>query len=193
VVLETGKVRGVADDDAGLVKRARRGDVGAYERLVERHQHVAFRVAYVLCGNAADAEEAAQDGFVKAYAALGRFRPGAPLRPWLLTIVANEARSRARAAGRRERLSRRAAGQLRDTSGAPSAEALALGSERDAELRDALATLDDRDREVIWLRYFTDLTEAEMAATLDCRPGTIKSRLSRALSKLRTTLEDTDA
>ena len=67
------------------------------------YQGIAFRTAYLLSGNAADAEEAAQDGFVKAYRALGRFRRGAPLRPWLLRIVANEARNRRRSAGRRER------------------------------------------------------------------------------------------
>ena len=61
------------------------------------YQGIAFRTAYLLAGSAADAEEAAQDGFVKAYRALGRFRIGAPFRPWLLKIVANEARNRRRA------------------------------------------------------------------------------------------------
>jgi hypothetical protein len=63
-------------EDEELVERARVGDVDAYEALVRRYQDVAFRTAYVICGNAADAEEAAQDGFLKAYRALGRFRAG---------------------------------------------------------------------------------------------------------------------
>src|ERR671937_2331374 len=91
-----------------LVERARGGDGAAYAALVRDHEETAFRIAYVICGNAADAEEAAQEAFVKAYKALGRFRAGEPLRPWLLAIVANEARNRRRAAGRRTALAARA-------------------------------------------------------------------------------------
>ena len=96
-------------DDAELVERARRGDLRAWETIVRSYKGIAFRTAYLLSGSAADAEEAAQDGFVKAYRALGRFRRGAPLKPWLLRIVANEARNRRRSAGRREQLALRAA------------------------------------------------------------------------------------
>jgi RNA polymerase sigma-70 factor (ECF subfamily) len=179
-------------DDAELVLRARDGDAAAYERLVERHSAVAFRVAYGLTRSAADAEEAAQDGFLKAHRALGRFRPGSPWRPWLLRIVANEARNRRRAAGRRTRLELRAAEAAPPGTGAPPSDSVVLMAERDATLRAALATLAEPDREVLYLRYFLDLPEAEMAAVLDCRPGTVKSRLSRSLARLRTALEDGD-
>ena len=101
-----------------LVERAREGDGHAYAALVRDHEEIAFRIAYVICGSAADAEEAAQEAFVKAYNALGRFRLGEPLRPWLLAIVANEARNRRRSAGRRAALALRAAGEER-----PAAEA----------------------------------------------------------------------
>jgi len=90
--------------DTDLIARARSGDDHAFGMLVARHQTVAFRTAYVICGEAADAEDAAQEAFIKARAAIGRFRPEAPFRPWLLTIVANEARNRRRAAGRRRAL-----------------------------------------------------------------------------------------
>jgi RNA polymerase sigma factor (sigma-70 family) len=180
-----------SDDDAALVERARAGDAAAFARIVERHQATAFRVAWVLCGNAADAEEATQDAFVKAHRALGRFRTGAPLRPWLLTIAANEARNRRRASGRREHLALRAAGELPPTA-APSSETTALEADRDAELRAAIGRLAEPDREVLWLRYFADLSETETAAALDCRRGTVKSRTSRALARLRTELEGDD-
>src|SRR5438093_1148669 len=85
-------------DESDLIQRAKRGDKHAYEELVHAYQGIAFRTAYVIAGNGADAEEAAQDGFVKAWRALGRFRAGAPFRPWLLRIVANEARNRPRSA-----------------------------------------------------------------------------------------------
>ena len=93
------------------------------------YQGIAFRTAYLLAGNAADAEEAAQDGFVKAQRALGRFRRGAPLKPWLLRIVANEARNRRRSAGRRERLVLRAIDETRPGDAVPSPEAALLARE----------------------------------------------------------------
>ena len=174
--------------ESELVERARRGDVAAYERLVRDHQEIVFRTAYVITRNAADAEEAAQDAFVKAFAALGRFRPGAPLRPWLLAIAANEARNRRRAAGRRAHLAVRAAGEAGPGGAAPSPEAALLDSERRAELMAALDALGERDRDVIACRHLLDLSEEETAAALGCRRGTVKSRLSRALERLRTQL-----
>src|SRR5688500_13209149 len=83
-----------------LVALARDGDSDAYADLVRSHQQIAFRTAMLITRNAADAEDAAQEAFVKAWRALPRFRAGEPVRPWLLTIVANEARNRRRAAGR---------------------------------------------------------------------------------------------
>jgi len=94
------------------VARARRGDAVAYEALVRAHQDIAFRTACLFAGSAADAEEAAQEAFVKAWRALPRFRPEAPFRPWLLAIVANEARNRVRNRRRREGLAERAAADL---------------------------------------------------------------------------------
>ena len=83
-----------------MIGRARTGDVAAYEMLVRRYQDVAMRTAYLVAPEA-DAADAVQDAFLKAYAALSRFRDGAPLRPWLLRIVANEARNRRRSNGGR--------------------------------------------------------------------------------------------
>jgi RNA polymerase sigma-70 factor, ECF subfamily len=174
-----------------LVERARGGDGTAYATLVRDHEETAFRIAYVICGNAADAEEAAQDAFVKAYRALGRFRSGEPFRPWVLAIVANEARNRRRSAGRRAALVLRAAGEGRPSGeAAPSPEAALLAGERRAALLAALNGLDERDRTVIACRYLLDLSEAETAATLGVRPGTVKSRLSRALERLRKEVGD---
>ncbi len=147
----------------------------------------------MITGSAADAEEAAQDGFVKAHRALRRFREGAPFRPWLLTIVANEARNRVRSAGRRERLALRVAEERRLGGAVPSPEAALLGSEQREELLAAVAELGEPDRQVIACRYFLELTEEETAAALGCRRGTVKSRLSRALARLRERMEAGDA
>jgi RNA polymerase sigma-70 factor, ECF subfamily len=175
-------VVGRPQDESELVARARRGDADAYEELVHAYQGIALRTAYLLAGNAADAEEAAQDAFVKAWRALGRFRPGEPLRPWLLTIVANEARNRRRSAGRREALALRSvAGDREDRS----AEAQVIAGESRATLLAALSRLRPDDRLVLGCRFLLELTEAETAAALGVRPGTVKSRTSRALTRLR--------
>src|SRR5467141_1281381 len=115
--------------DGELFTRAQRGDQAAYEEIVRRYQEVAFRTAYVVTGSAADAEDAAQEGFVKAYRALATFRTGAEPRPSLLRIVANEARNRARSAGRRHQLELRMAERFRPGGAAPSPEAAALAAE----------------------------------------------------------------
>jgi RNA polymerase sigma factor (sigma-70 family) len=176
--------RPLDDTESGLVERARRGDVRAYEELVRRYQDVAFRLAYTILGSAEEAEDAAQEGFVRAYHALDRFRRGAPLRPWLLTIVANVARSRRATTARRSTLTLQAAATTSDDS-AQSPEAVALIAEQRRELLGAVHALRDDDQRVIAYRYFLDLSEAEMAAVLGCARGTVKSRLSRALGRLR--------
>jgi RNA polymerase sigma-70 factor (ECF subfamily) len=176
-------------DESDLVRRSQRGDEEAYEELVRMHQGIAFRTAYVFTGVAEDAQEAAQDAFVKAYRALGRFRAGAPFRPWLLKIVANEARNRRRAAGRREGLALRAAASAGAEDAAPSPESALLSAERREELLTALNHLRSEDREVIACRYFLDLSEEDTAAALGWKRGTVKSRLSRALDRLRAELE----
>jgi RNA polymerase sigma factor (sigma-70 family) len=152
---------------------------------VRAHQDIAFRVACLAGGSAAEAEEAAQEGFVKAWRALPRFRAGAPFRPWLLAIVANEARNRRRAAGRRAGLALRAAEVADRDPGVPSPEAQLLATARRDALLAALAELDERDRSVLTCRYLLELSEEETAAALGCRRGTVKSRTSRALARLR--------
>jgi len=174
--------------EAELVDRAKRGEVDAYENLVRLHQTIAFRTAWVITRSHADAEEAAQDGFVKAHAALGRFREGAPFRPWLLAIVANEARTRVRSAGRRGKLVLRVAEERRPDDAVPSPEAALLDSERRNELLAAVERLPDQSRDAIACRYLLELSEDETAAALGCARGTVKSRVSRALERLRAEL-----
>jgi RNA polymerase sigma factor (sigma-70 family) len=173
-------------DDAVLVARARAGDTEAFGLLVGRHQRAALRTAFAVGGSESEAEDVTQEAFVKAFRALPRFREDLPLRPWLMQIVANEARNRRRSRGRRERLAVRAAAMGGHQPS--SAEDLAIGAVNAAALRTALARLDDRDRTVIAFRYFAGLSEAETAAALDVPPGTVKSRLSRALGRLRAEL-----
>src|SRR5262249_30728248 len=161
--------------EAELIARAKRGDAAAYEELVRVHQAIAIRTAWLVTGNGADAEEAAQDGFVKAYRALGRFRAGAPFRPWLLRIVANEARNRRRAAGRREALALRASGEVASGDAAPSPEAALLGAEQREELLAAVNRLDEHHRLALAGRSFLQPSQAQTAAPLGCPRATLQS------------------
>jgi RNA polymerase sigma factor (sigma-70 family) len=176
------------DDD--LIRRARDGDIGAYEDLVRRYQAVAVRVASVVAGPA-DAEDAVQEAFVRAYGALGRFRVGEPFRPWVLRIVVNQSRNRRRSASRREQLALRVAVRPSGDA-APSPEGAAIAGDERRTLLDALDRLPDRERLVIACRYLAELSESETAAALGVPAGTVKSRLARGLAKLRAALESPD-
>ena len=174
------------------IEAARRGDASAFEELVRQYQEIAFRTAYLVVGDADEARDAAQDGFLRAHAALGRFRAGADFRPWLLRIVANAARNRRRSAARRAGLAQRAFRESASGDAAPSPEVLLLAAERRRELLAAINRLREEDRLVIALRWFVELNEEEMAAVLDCPRGTVKSRLSRATGRLRAELGEPD-
>jgi RNA polymerase sigma-70 factor (ECF subfamily) len=168
-----------------LVERAVRGDSHAFGELVRANEENAFRLAYLITGNAAEAEDAAQEAVVKAWRALGRFHVEKPFRPWLLRIVANEARNRRRAAGRRSRLAMIAARREVSGDAAPSPEQLTVAADEHRRLLAAVDRLPEPARLVVACRYLLGLSEAETAAALGVRPGTVKSRTSRALDLLR--------
>jgi RNA polymerase sigma-70 factor (ECF subfamily) len=173
-----------------LVRRAKEGDADAFAQLVRAHQPAARRLALVLCGGLGDGDDAVQEAFVKAWYALARFRDGAPFRPFLLTIVANEARNRRRAAGRRAGYELRLAVDRASGEAAPSPEAAVLDAEQRRTLAAAVAALPARQRDVVACRHLLGLSEMETAEILRLRPGTVKSRLSRALDRLRATLPE---
>jgi RNA polymerase sigma factor (sigma-70 family) len=170
--------------DPELVIAARKGDIDAFTALVGRYREPALRVAYGIAGG--DAEDAVQDAFVKAYRSLGGFRTDAAFRPWLFTIVANEARNRRRSRSRRDQLELQVRREPR-AAGA-GADDLAAEHERRQRVLDEVARLPDRYREIVALRYFAGLSESETAEALARPKGTVKSRLSRALDMLRAAL-----
>jgi RNA polymerase sigma-70 factor (ECF subfamily) len=173
--------------DAEAIAAARRGDQDAFCTLVARYQQVAFRAAYLVVRDAALAEDTTQEAFVRAYQALGSFREGEPFRPWVLRIVTNlalnEVRSRNRRHGLLERLGRFRPEPL------PSPDRQAEQDEERALLWRAINELREEDRIVLYLRYFLDLPEREIALAIGHPPGTVKSRLSRASARLRDVIE----
>ncbi|MGC7100711.1 RNA polymerase sigma factor [Amycolatopsis lurida] len=180
-------------DDGELVSDARGGDVGAFELLVRRYHSMAYRVA-LLSGAGDDADDVVQEAFVRAFHALGSFRVGGTFRVWLLQIVVNQARNLHRARSRRTHLTARVAG-LRETreealwrEGADP-ESHTLHNERQRMLWAALRGLAEKDRQVLGCRFLLELSEPETAAVLGWPRGSVKSRTSRALSRLRTRLE----
>jgi len=173
-----------------LVERAKRGDLDAYELLVRQHERFAYRMAYAIVRDAGDAEEATQDAFLKAYRALARFRRGAPFRPWLSKIVINEARSRRRKSVRVSAIAARAIANEPGVNAHDSADAAAIFAEQRNVLTAAIDRLPERSRDVVTCRYLLELSEEETAAALGIRPGTVKSRLSRALAKLEAELSE---
>lgn len=142
-------------------------------------------MACLITGDPDEAQDAAQTGFIKALQALPTFRIDAPFRPWLLRIVANEAKNRVRSSVRRsaEPLDERI------VSLEPSPAELAERDEQQRELLASIRTLGPEDQQIIAYRYFLELSESEMADLLECPRGTVKSRLSRATSRLRAAMQ----
>lgn len=151
---------------------------------------MALRVAYLVVRDHGEAQDVAQEAFVKAHRALGRFHTDAPFRPWLLRIVRNEALNRVKSRGRRDRLALRAAADAASGDAAPSPEAAVLLGDEQRRLLDALDELPEKFRTVIMHRFLLELSEKETARVLRVPRGTVKSRTSRGLDLLRTVLEE---
>jgi RNA polymerase sigma-70 factor, ECF subfamily len=178
-----------ACDDETLVARARAGDTESFGELVRRHERAAVRVAAVVSGSTTDALDIAQEGFVKAYRNVASHRASGSVRSWMLRIVANEAKNHVRGRLRRRTRDDRHA-RADGLRVAPGADLAVDERAEHEELAAALGRLRATDREVLGCRFVAELSEAETATVLGIAPGTVKSRTSRALGRLRTQLEE---
>lgn len=168
-----------------------------YAELVERHQRRAARIAYHYLRDSADADEAVQDAFVKAYTHLGTFREELPFEVWFTRILINGCLDRIKAKRRRERWIARptidANGEERDPaenlpSRSPSPEAQLLHNERRRRLKDAMVQLPERQRLVFVLSHFEGRTSREVSAVTGLNESTVRVHLFRAIRRLRTLL-----
>jgi RNA polymerase sigma-70 factor (ECF subfamily) len=176
-----------AIDDAEAVALARGGDLDAYAVLVARYTPRAHRAAFLL-GAGEEADDVVQEAFVKAFRHLSRFRVGEPFGPWLLRIVTNETRNLTRSRRRRTALALRLSGlgvaePASQAADGPDDELIA--AEQRASLLAAVRALPEAERQALVCRYFLDLSEAETAQVLGWPLGSVKSRTSRGLTRLR--------
>jgi len=176
-------------DDSALVRAAQQGDRDAFAGIVRRYQRAVYGVAYGLTRRAEDADDLAQEAFVRAYRSIGSFRVGEPLYPWLSRITVNLAYSLFRSRKRRPEAALEPLleqGQQWAADDDPVAEV--EGGERAALLREQFATLSPEHQAILVLRVVEGLSYDEIARTLGVPPGTVMSRLSRARAELKAKL-----
>jgi len=177
-------------DEAALVVSAQSGDEAAFAEIVRRYQRAVYRVAYALTRNASDADDLAQETFVRAYQALGRFRVGEPLYPWLSRIAVNLTYSLFRSRRRRPEVSIEPlmeAGQQWAAGDDPAAET--ADRERSELVEQSFSCLSPEHQTILVLRVVQDLSYEEIAQALQIPLGTVMSRLSRARAELKARLE----
>lgn len=177
-------------DERAVTLQAQQGDPEAFGVLVRRYEDAAFRVAYLIVRDEAEAQDVAQEAFVRAYRSLGQFDARQPFRPWLLRIVTNLAINSRRGAHRRETMSQRYERDVQEQGGRTSPEAAAEEAAFARRVWQAVAELSAQDQTLLYLRYFLDASEQEAAAAIGRPVGTVKSRLHRALRRLRGVIEE---
>lgn len=169
-----------------LISRARGGDREAFGALVEQYRDNVYRLAYRMCGNAYDADEAAQEAFVAAWRALPNFRGDAKFSTWLYRLTTNAAIDVMRREKRHQTVGDGEMVDLADDADSP--QETVERTEQQEAVQKALSTLSEEYREVLLLRYMEELDYAEIAEVLQLPSGTVKSRINRAKAALKTAL-----
>jgi len=177
----------VQSSESELVTRALQQDGAAWETLVQMHQEPVFRLSYLLLGDADEAEDNSQETFLRAYHALDRYDLERPLKPWLLTIAGNLARNRRRSLGRYFGALQRL--WHSDPRHSTTVEEHSQQRSQSQSLWQAVQRLQPDHQQVIYLRYFLEMSVEETAEALGTAPGTVKSRLHRAIDRLRLVVE----
>ena len=173
-------------EETALIAASQQGDQAAFTELVRRYQRAVYRVAYALTRNASDADDLAQETFVRAWGAIGRFELGQPLHPWLARIATNQAYSLFRHRKRRPETSIEPlveAGMQWGTDDDPADHAARHQHER--QLRISFEQLSQEHQAVLALRVLKDFSYEQIAEALGVPIGTVMSRLSRARTELK--------
>jgi len=187
-----------AHSDNGLVEECRKGDPTAFDELVRRYKDRVYNVVYRFLGNREDALDVSQEVFVRAYRGLEGFRGNARVYTWLYSIAANLARNRLRDSGRMGRnmgtsldaLNEAAPGLADSMARQSTPRDCAVSDETQALLQRCLGELPEHYRTAFVLRTVEDLSYEEIAETVGCPVGTVKSRLNQARQLLRDRLKE---
>jgi len=174
-------------DDDEWILLARSGRPGAFDELVKRHQATVLAVAYRYLGQRDAAKDVAQNTFVEVYRRMADYRPQGRFRAYLHRILLNQCRMAVRSRGIRRRFQDRLEREEEDAAALPDEEI--LRRERQRQVERALLKLSDKLRAVVVLHFSGELSHADIAEALDIKVGTVKSRLSAALVRLREELE----
>jgi RNA polymerase sigma-70 factor (ECF subfamily) len=176
-----GGVVAEAEPQRSIVERAIAGDEMAFARIVADHHEDMARMAYFVCGDLDIAEEAEQSAWAVAYRRLKDLREPDRLRPWLMSIAANEARQLVRSRGRR---------RVREVSVGEPTTARATDDVALIDLANAIGRLDQRDRAIVGLRFVGGFESAEIGRAMGMSASAVRVRLHRALERLRKDLGD---
>lgn len=171
-----------------LIQRTQSGDDEAYQTLIDLHREAVFRLAYLMLNHREDAQDITQEAFLRAYRNIHRFDTTRSFRPWILSITANLCRNHRRSIGRYWHMLGRVTRQF-TTEQTLSTEQQVIQQTEVARVLEQIRQLTATEQEIIYLRYFLDLSVEETAHTLEIRPGTVKSRLHRAIQQLRLLIE----
>ena len=174
--------------DSHWLEQCRVGDSLAIERLVQTYQGEVYRLALSILEDSDDADDATQEVFVAALRALESFRGNASFKTWLFSITVNVCRTRLQRYKRRGQLQQILQSLFGQNQAHPEHEA--IQSESDSALWQAIHALDDKHRIPVILRYYHDLSVAEIAETLGVPVGTIHSRLNHSRERLRALLKE---
>ena len=173
--------------EAEAIRLCQEGSPDAFRHLVEQHKNTLFGTAVLMTGNRAAAEEHVQEAFLSAWRGISGFRRGRPFKPWVVRILVNRIVS----SRRTNRVQTAPIEDAERVTGPADVLESAMSSERRDEVEAALSRLNPRHHQVVVLRYFAELTLSEISGAIGVREGTVKSRLSRALSRLRKELMQT--
>lgn len=171
--------------DEQLVRAFQRGDEAAFSRFVARHQDRVYRLSVMWLHDAQMAGDATQEAFLRSYTGLGRFRFKAQPRTWLLRVCRNVCWE----FNRRRRFEPLDDAFLDTLAIQPDHVELLAARVHIADLREAVSRLPERQRQVVTLRMFEELSVADTARVMGCRPGTVKAHLNKAISALRAKMD----
>lgn len=177
--------------EADLVERHRQGDEQAFREIYQNFETMVYNLAFRMSGNSADAEDIAQETFIRAFRYLHKFRGRSSLKTWIYRIALNCSNSRLKRRTRR-RNRRVDDGEVeleKAADGSRSPEEKAVGTSVGDLLRSSLDQLPQHYREAVWLRDFEELSYQEIATVLSVRIGTVRSRIARGREQLRSRLE----